>query len=65
MKMKMNKSMTAGSILIGVGLSAAAVYAVAPAVKNLASNMSNMTNKKPMSNDNNNNNSTFGKNSMY
>jgi len=65
MKMKMNKSMTtAGSILIGVGLSAAAVYAVAPTVKNLANNMSNMTNKKPMSNDNNNN-STFDKNSMY
>jgi len=60
MKMKMNKSLT-GSLLIGVGLSAAAVYAVAPTIKNLASNM---TNKKEMSNYNNNN-SSFDKNSMH
>lgn len=60
MKMKMNKSLRAGSLLIGVGLSAAAVYAAAPAIKNLTSNMSN----KVMSNDNNNN-STFNKNSMH
>jgi len=61
MKMKMNKSMTTRNILIGVGLSAAAVYAVTPAVKNLASTM---TNKKSMSNDSNNN-STIDKNLMY
>lgn len=60
MKMKMNKSLT-GSLLIGVGLSAAAVYAVAPTIKNLASNMSN---KKDMS-IYNNNNSAFDKNSMH
>ena len=54
MKMKMNKSLTTGSILIGLGLSAAAVYAVAPAVKNLTSNM---TNKNSMTNDSNNNSS--------
>lgn len=60
MKMKMNKSLTAGSLLIGVGLSAAAVYAATPAIKNLASNISS----KVMPNDINNN-STFNKNSMH
>lgn len=59
--MKMNKSLTTGSLLIGMGLSAAAVYAVAPTIKNLASNMSS---KKEMSN-NNNNDSNFDKNSMH
>lgn len=59
--MKMNKSLTTGSLLIGVGLSAAAVYAVAPTIKNLASNLSN---KKEMSN-NNTNDSNFDKNSMH
>lgn len=39
MKIKMNKSITAG--IIGLGLSAAAVYAVTPKIKSLASNMSN------------------------
>jgi len=61
MKMKMNKSLTTGSLLIGVGLSAAAVYAAVPAIKNLASNISN---KKALPNDDNNNNSTFDKNSF-
>nr|WP_312576252.1 hypothetical protein [Sedimentibacter sp.] len=61
MKMKMNKSLTTGGILIGLGLSAAAVYAVAPAVKNLTNSMSN---KNSTSNDSNNN-STFSKNSMH
>lgn len=53
MKMRMNKSLT-NSLLIGVGLGAAAVYAVAPTIKNLASNM---TNKKEMPSFNNNNSS--------
>ena len=52
MKMKMNKSLTAGSLLIGVGLSAVAIYAAAPAIKNLAGNMSN---KKLLSKDVDNN----------
>lgn len=39
--MKINKSIAAGSLLIGVGLSVAAAYAVTPKVKNLASKMSN------------------------
>jgi len=59
MKIKMNKSLAAGSLLIGVGLSAAAVYAATPAIKTLTSNVSN----KVMSN--NNNNSTFDKNSIH
>ena len=49
MKMKMNKTLTAGSLLIGLGLSAAAVYAVAPTFKNLANNKSQ---KEEISNNN-------------
>jgi len=61
MKMKMNRSLTTGSILIGLGLSAAAVYAVTPAVKNLTSSMKN----KNITSNENNNNSTFDNNSMH
>ncbi|MBP1925373.1 hypothetical protein J2Z76_001232 [Sedimentibacter acidaminivorans] len=60
MKMKMNKSLTTGSLLIGLGLSAAAVYAVAPTIKNLANNKSN---KEEISNNNNMDDSS--KNSIH
>lgn len=62
MKMKMNKSLTTGSLLIGLGLSAAAVYAVAPTIKNLANNKSN---KEEISNNNIMDNSSLGKNSIH
>lgn len=50
--MKMNKKMNAKNLLIGVGISAVAAYAVVPAVKSIASSMSN---SKMMSNNSNNN----------
>ena len=60
--MKMNKLSTTGSMLIGAGLTAAAMFA-APAIKNMTSTK---TLKNLMSNDSNSNSSeTLDKLSMH
>ncbi|MEL7646808.1 MAG: hypothetical protein AAGU76_01885 [Sedimentibacter sp.] len=65
--MKMNKTMAAGGMLLGAGLTAAAMFKVVPAIKNMTSNMtSNMTNSMSNKKDSSGSNgsSNMSRNSM-